>query len=776
MDGVLAQPTASEALAFGLATPARGQNVFVRGPRGTGRMTMVREALKTVSHHATDRPDRCYVNNFDRPDRPRLLSLPTGEARNFKRLMEQFADFIGSDLPKAMETESLTAERVAIQERIRAGVEELTEPLEQELRRAGMALVPVQQGPITQTVIFPLVEGEPVPPGQLKKLRREGKVSEERIQNFEAHYPEFQKRLEAVSSELLELQRQGLEEIKALFENEARTLLAGYARSLLGRYGNPGVETFIQEVIDDVLETRLQPGRELPEPRDRYGVNIVLEHRPDAKAPVIEEHAPSLTNLLGTVDLKWTVAGPAPADYTCIRPGALLRADGGFLVLDVDDVITEPGAWRALMRCLRTERLEIVPPEMSWLRPQSIVSPEPIDIKVRVVLVGDPRAYYQLDALDPDFRDLFKVLADFDHEISRDEQGIQHYAAVVARICHEEVLPHFDREALAAVVEHGARIASRAGKLTARFGRIADIVRESAFLAQQAAESGVTADRVREAVARTKSRASLPSRKFQELIRAGTIHVDTDGEVVGQVNGLAVMRSGPITYGFPARITASIGPGRAGLINIEGSARLSGSIHTKGFHILGGCLRHLLKAEHPLAFSASIAFEQSYGGIDGDSASGAEMCCLLSALTGVPIRQQYAMTGAIDQFGHLQAIGGVNEKIEGFFDACAFFGLTGNQGVIIPATNAGDLMLRHDVVEAAKEGRFNVFAVETVQHALEILTGVPVGEWGENGYAKGTLLYQAVDEAASYWSRTLASPARLTQVVSEDEDESETDV
>jgi ATP-dependent Lon protease len=322
----------------------------------------------------------------------------------------------------------------------------------------------------------------------------------------------------------------------------------------------------------------------------------------------------------------------------------------------------------------------------------------------------------------------------------------------------------FHKTAVAALAEHGARIAARKGKLTARFGRIADLAREASFLAKQANHENVLSEHINQAVKRTKMRASLPSRKFQELVEQGTILVQTTGDCVGQINGLAVIHSGPLTYGFPARITATIGPGRAGLINIEGHAQLSGAIHTKGFHILGGLLRHLLDTEHPLAFSASLAFEQSYGGIDGDSASGAETCCLLSALTNIPIKQSLAMTGAIDQHGHVEAIGGVDEKIEGFFDACNYFGLTGEQGVIIPKSNAGDLMLRQDVVDACRQEKFHVFAVSTIHDALEILTGITAGELKDGQYEPDTVLGQAVDRANEYWRKTLVSPQQLTTV------------
>ena len=376
-------------------------------------------------------------------------------------------------------------------------------------------------------------------------------------------------------------------------------------------------------------------------------------------------------------------------------------------------------------------------------------------------MIGGGNLYYQLDQVDQDFSELFKVLADFDSEIERSEEGVAQYAGVLARLSHEEGLLPFAAGGVAALAEHGARIAARKGKISARFGRIADIVREASFIAKKTGSDEVDRQHVEETTARTRFRASLPARRFQELISDNTIGVETRGEVIGQVNGLAVIQTGPLSYGFPARLTATIGAGRAGVINIEGASALSGAIHTKGFHILGGLLRHLLRTEHPLAFSASIAFEQSYGGIDGDSASGAEVCCLLSALTGVPIRQGIAMTGAIDQLGHIQAVGGINEKVEGFFDACCTLGLTGEQGVIIPAANAGDLMLRHDVVQACQQGQFHVFSVAHIGAALEVLTGIPAGEVDDDGqYPKESLLHLAQSRASELWRRTLTQPGR----------------
>ena len=758
---IVGQDTARDALEFGILCQAPGQNVYVRGPSGTGRMTMVRQLLTTLKPD-TQLQDRCYVHHFAKPDRPRLLSVPAGQARELRRQVQELSHYIGEELPKALDAEPLLAQRTAIQERIQRQVREITEPLEADLRKAGMALVNLQSGSIAQTAIFPLVNGEPVAPEQFHQLKAQGQVPPARVQQFERDYPQFQKRLHTLGRDVNLAYKAGAEEVQRVNEHATRSLLGTFTEAIKVAFPQAEVGEFLDEIIDDVVETRLRPAQQLPDPTLRYGINIINEHEPDASAPIIEEHTPNLINLLGTVEMQWGPQGPLPADYRGIHAGSLLRADGGYLVLDVHDLLVEPGAWRALTRTLRSGQLEIVPTELGWMRPQVMIKPQPIPISVRVILIGDARTYYQLDAADPDFSELFKVLADFDHELERNEDGLRHYAGVLAQLAKNEQLPAFKADAVAALAEHGARIASKADKLSARFSRIADIAREAAFLAQQSKAKAVARKQVTQAIQRTKTRASLPARKFQSLVNSGTIQIQTTGAVIGQINGLAVINAGPVAYGFPARITATIGAGRAGLINIEGSASLSGSIHTKGFQILGGLLRHLLQLDHPLAFSASIAFEQSYGGIDGDSASGAEMCCLLSALTGQPIKQSLAMTGAIDQHGHVQAIGGVNEKIEGFFDACAFSGLTGEQGVLIPQSNAEDLMLREDVVSACRKGQFHVYAVSTIHEALEIFTGMPAGQRDTNGqYPPGTLLHEAVTRAQEFWRKTLASPRNL---------------
>ncbi|MDG1875291.1 MAG: ATP-binding protein [Mariniblastus sp.] len=762
--GVVGQPTAYEALKFGIQCLAPGQNVYVRGARGTGRITMVRQILKELQPQSESKRDFCYVHNFSRADHPRLITLPSGTAHDFRRQMQLVAEYFEEGLTKSLESEPHHSQRQAIQERVQAKIKQSTEPLEQEIEANGMALVSVQQGPASQTLIMPVVDGNPVPPDQLRALIAEEKASPEQWVAYEEALPKYQKRLQEIGRKVNDILRAAALEVHEFNESIARSLATEFTSTLLKKFPGEVVKQYIDQVIDDVVENRLQLDPEKrPNFKALYGVNVVLSHSDLSSRPVVEENTPSLINLLGTVEPEWGAGGMAVSDYRGIRAGALLQADQGYLILDVNEVLLEPGSWRALMRTLRTGRLEIVPPEAGWMRQTVVTQPEPVEIQVRVILIGDMKTYYQLDHGDPDFRELFKVLADFDSELPRDSNGVRQYASVVAGLAAAEQLPPFHRSAVGALAEHGARIVARRNRLSARFGRIADIAREAAFLA--ASEEYVTDEHVKLAIKRTKERASLPSRKFREMVENQTIMVQTKGEVVGQINGLAVMHSGPLTYGFPARITATIGPGSAGLINIEGRAQMSGAIHTKGFHILGGLLRHLLRTEHPMTFSASLAFEQSYGGIDGDSASGAEIVCLLSALTNVPVKQSMAMTGAIDQHGHLEAIGGVNEKIEGFYDACDYFGLTGDQGVVIPKSNAGDLMLREEIVAACAAGKFHVYAVDNIYDAIELMTGTEAGRVGDTGaYPAGTLLSKAHDEVENFWRLTLASPLRISQV------------
>jgi len=756
---VIGQETAVEALRFGLETDAPGQNIFVRGLTGTGRMTLLRRLLQDIQPACPQARDRCYVRNFQQPDRPKLITLPRGQGRRFKRAIHELADFIRDDLRQAMNADPMRARRSALEKELREQTEKIIKPFDSDLRDAGLAVVTLNDENAPHAAIFPLVEGKPVAPEEFESLHRNGQIDEATHQNYHTNREQFQERFEAVTAEVHRTQREFQQRMQKLIETEVRALLFDPVARIVEEIPEEAVKSFLQELVDDVVNERLgdlQAGRDFTR---HYRVNLILEHQDDGACPIIVENTPTVANLLGAIDRE--VLGDDQvmiADHLTIRAGSLMRADGGYLILDARDVLTEPGAWKMLSRTLRTGRLEIVPSEtqVPWAAGYTL-KPEPIDIEVKVILIGDGQIYHLLDQLEYEFPNLFKVLADFDAFIARNQHAIDQYAGVLSRIVHEEDLPAFDRTAITTLVEHGARIADRSEKITSNFGRLADLAREAAFLSRRANAKGVSGEHVGEAIRRTRRRADLPARRFREFLAQGTIRVQTEGTAPGQINGLAVLQSGPLTYGFPARITATIGPGTAGVISIEREAALSGAIHTKGFYILGGLLRTLLQTDHPLAFSASIAFEQSYGGIDGDSASAAEICSLISALTRVPIRQDLAMTGAIDQTGTILAVGAVTAKVEGFYDVCKQLGFTGTQGVIIPKANAGDLMLREDVVETCRRGDFHVYAVDTIHEALAIVTGIPPGEMDNAGdYPEGTLLHLAKKRARTYWEQARA--------------------
>ncbi len=760
---VLGQETALEALRFGLTTTAPGQNVFVRGPAGTGRLSLVKQMLAEVGPRQVKMKDCCYVHNFTQPDRPRLIRLPAGKGRAFRRVMDRFADFVRNDLATALTSQQITARRSTLERKAQSAIKEVVKPFEDALSEAGLALVTIQAGPVTQTTIFPVFDEKPVPPEEFEQLHQQGKLSQEEYDERQEKLGKFADQLHEINKRVTEIRNDHEEGVGQLVEREARSILGEFISEFANRFDFPGVSSFLEDVVNDVVENHLEhlASEEFKDVADLYRVNLVLRRDREDACPIVIEKIPTLRNLIGTIDKEYLGGDEVRMTHMGIRAGSLLQADGGYLVIEDKDIFHEPHAWRVLMRSLRTGQVEITLPEHSTMGWIPSLKPEPISIDVKVVLIGEPQTHYVLDSMDNDFPELFKVLADFDSNIVRNLAGVNQYAAVLSLIASEEGLPSFDKSAVVSLASHGARIAGRAGKLTARFGRMADIAREAAFIAGLERRSMVTGVDVKQAVAAGRSRANLPSRHFREYVADGTIRIDVQGTVIGQVNGLAVLHSGPLTHGFPTRITATIGPGTAGVINIEREAALSGAIHTKGFYILEGLLRTLLRTDHPLAFNASIAFEQSYGGIDGDSASGAEICCLLSALTGIPLRQDVAMTGAIDQKGHILAIGAVNEKIEGYYDACRELGLTGTQGVIIPKSNAGDLMLREDVVEACRRDEFRVWAIETVHEALELFTGILAGTISARGeYPKQSLLGQAVARARRYWQQAAKPSVR----------------
>jgi ATP-dependent Lon protease len=745
---ILGQSDAAESLRFGLATRAPGHHIFVRGLAGTGRVTLVREMMERIKPLCQPSRDYCYARNFIHPDCPTLISLPRCRAASFAERMDEFARFLAEGLPRAMDSDQFKGERTALDASIEARLKQITQPFEADIASAGLTLVTLDLGPVKATRLAAMIEGNPVLPEALDTVVAAGKLDRNSAEMLTRRIDELTQRMSEVDGKLEDLRREHAEQGQRLLSRQIGAIVKPALEQVREQHPEEDVVRFLDAALKDITDHRVHAILKGSDISRLYRVNPIVQQAPDESCPIVLESTPSVSNLFGTIDRGWSKSGVSRSDHMMIRAGALLRADGGFLLVEAREILAEPEAWRMLVRALRTGQIDFPSHDSASPWGGDGLDPESVPLNTKVILIGDAEIYYALDEHDEDFSHLFKVLADFESTVPRTEESVDLYARVLARITGNEQLPAYAQDAVAALVEHGARIAGAAGMLTTRFGRIGDIAREAAFVAGETGEMIVVGAHVREAIRRTKRRGDLPARRFRQYLANGTIQVQLAGTSVGQINGLAVVHAGPLIYGFPQRITATVSPGGAGVINIEREANLSGSIHTKGFYILSGLLRELIKPEHPFAFDASLAFEQSYGGIDGDSASGAEMCCLLSAITGVPIRQDFAMTGAIDQKGHVMAIGAVNEKIEGFYDTCAAVGLSGAQGVVIPASNVGDLALRPDVVQACDEGKFRVVAVRTIGEAVETMF--------DAGELKGELMFESVIEQsririASFW-------------------------
>jgi len=617
----------------------------------------------------------------------------------------------------------------------------------------------MQVGAVALPEIFPVLEGQMVPIEDISKMVHEGKLDGPVAEEIERKYEQFRQEFTVVYRKTLTLSRELASELSYLEQEAASVLVDGVIEELKEKYPGTGVSEYLEEVRHHLLDN-LDPFKEregdsedqpeglegLPKPqgpeRDPfrvYGVNVILAHDGDSESPVIFETTPTYANLFGTIQRAYDARGGWTSDFMDLRGGSLLRADGGYLIMYSLETISEPGVWRALKRTLNHNRLEIQPLEMFYPFGGSALKPEPIQINVKVILIGDREMYELMYDYEEDFRKIFKVRVEFDEEMAMNDSVIAEYAGRLRALSEKENLWPFDRGAFAAILEYGVRRAGRRNKVTARFVDIADLAREANYEAKAANETVVRAAHVRKALSSKMERHNLIETRIREMIEEGTLLVDVSGQRVGQVNGLSVLEIGGYAFGKPVRITATAALGKAGLINIERESNLSGRFHDKGVHIIAGFLRSHFAQNKPLSLAASICFEQSYSGVDGDSASSTEVYALVSALAGLPLRQDVAVTGSMNQQGDIQAIGGVNEKIEGFYDVCRIKGLTGTQGVAIPAANVEDLMLREDLLEAVAARKFHVWPVARIEQGIELLTGVPAGNRnGDGTFAAGT--------------------------------------
>ena len=776
-EGFIGQERALRALKMGVELSAPGYNVFVCGLAGTSRGGTIAHMIQELHPPTKESLDRCYVNNFKLPDRPRLLTLPRGQADPFKKDMQAGIDFLRRRIPQVFEGEPFQRQKGRIVERFTVREKELMDDFTRRIARDQFALGHMQVGAVALPEIFPVLEGQMVPIEDISKMVHEGKLESTVAEEIERKYEQFRQEFTVVYRKTLTLSRELASELSYLEQEAASVLVDGVIEELKEKYPGTSVAEYLEEVRHHLLDNldpfkeREGEGEQEEEPtpdgtpkaqggqeRDPfrvYGVNVILAHNHDESSPVIFETTPTYANLFGTIQRAYDARGGWTSDFMDLRGGSLLRADGGFLIMYSLEALSETGVWRALKRTLNHNRLEIQPLEMFYPFGGSALKPEAIDINVKVILIGDRELYELLYEYEEDFRKIFKVRVEFDEEMAMSDGVIAEYAGRLRALSEKENLFPFDRGAFAAMLEYGVRQAGRRNKVTARFVDIADLAREAHYSAAATGETIVRAHHVRLALFSKIERHNLIETRIREMIEEGTLLVDVSGTRVGQVNGLSVLEIGGYSFGKPVRITATAALGKTGLINVEREANLSGRFHDKGVQIIAGYLRSQFAQDKPLSLAASICFEQSYSGVDGDSASSTEIYALVSALSGLPLQQDIAVTGSINQQGDIQAIGGVNEKIEGYFDVCRIKGLTGTQGVMIPEANVEDLMLREDVLDAVASGKFHVWPVGKIEQGIEILTNVSAG--GRNGAGKfdaGTV-FALVDERLREMAKTL---------------------
>ena len=728
---VIGQKRATRALKFGLEIKQVGFNIYVSGLPGTGRKTAVKSFLEDVASTKPVPSDWCYVNNFQNPYEPKAIKLTAGQGKEFQRDIKSFVEETRRVLPKVFESEDYASKRDAVVKAIEEERKTLLTQLNERAIKEGFVLRSTPIG----VLIVPMIRGKPLTDQQLIALPREAR------DEIEKKREKLQSELRSAMRQLGGLQKEVTEEVQKLNKEVATYAIGQRVDDLIEKYKEfAEVKTYLEDIRKDIIENLLKFIREPKTPQvpfqapwmeelpfRKYEVNIIVDNSNLRGAPVVLELNPTHQHLFGRIE-KEAQFGVLTTDFTMIRGGSLHKANGGYLVLPAEDLIRNLFSYDGLKRALMNECIDIeeAGERLGFITTKGL-KPQSIPLEVKVVLIGHPYLYHQLYLLDMDFKGLFKVKADFDTTVDRSEENMREYAAFVCTFCKKEKLKHLDSSGLAKIIEYGSRLARDQQKLSTQFGVVADIIREANFYAAQDNSKYVTGDHIRKVIDEKVYRSNLMQEKIREMIERGTILIDTDGEVVGQVNGLSVMSLGDFAFGAPSRVTASIGLGRGGIIDIQREAKMAGPIHTKGVMILSGYLANKYAKDKPLSLSARLVFEQSYGMVEGDSASSTELYAILSALSEIPITQGFAVTGSVNQKGEVQAIGGVNEKIEGFFEVCKVKGLTGEQGVLIPQSNVQNLMLKEKVVDAVRNGKFHIYAVKTIDEGIELLTGVKAG-------------------------------------------------
>ena len=743
---IIGQERALRAIQTGLDIHSLGYNIFITGMVGTGRTTTVKQLLDQLEKGDKTPDDILYVNNFKNPDEPVLIMLPAGRGKEFGQAMAKLIDLLKTNIPSLLKSPYYAEKRDSVVEAQQKKQRDLLQSFEAEVAEQGFSVIQVQMGMFSRPDLIPVIEGQPIPFPKIESLVKEKKLPKETLDGLRERYEKLTSKLEVIFERLKEIDEETRALLRSWDEESITPVIKGAIDEVREVFLFPKIGAYLDEVERELVKSldafkdQKKEEKEAAEDFLEYRVNLLVDNSDQKGAPVVMETNPNYVNLFGSIESSVSRAGMSLTDFTMIKAGSFLKANGGYLVVNALDALVEPGVWATLKRTLRNQIFEIQNYLQMYLFSNARLKPEPVRADVKVVMIGDAAIFNLLYFADGDFKKIFKIKAEFDSEMTKDDKSFADYVRFIKKICDDDGLLPLDKEGIGALIEYSTRVAGRQGKLSTRFHVIADVIRESSYWAHKANKAAVGREDVEKAIAERFERVSLIEDKIQELIEEGTILIDTEGAVVGQVNGLSVYDMGQFMFGKPARITARTSMGRAGVINIEREADLSGPTHNKGVLILGGYLRGKYASRRPMSLTASLAFEQSYGGVDGDSASSTEVYALLSSLSGLPIRQDLAVTGSLSQRGEIQPIGGVNEKIEGFFDVCRAKGLTGTQGVLIPHQNARNLMLRSDVVAAVKDGKFHVYPVRTIDEGIEILTGVEAGTpEADGGYPEGTV-------------------------------------
>ncbi len=778
LEEIIGQDRAMEAIQFGIGIRQEGFNLYALGPSGSGKRSVITQFIKTQAAKEPVPLDWCYVDNFNAPHKPLALSLPAGMGIRLQQDMAQLVEELRTTVPRALESEEYLARRREIEESYTERQEQAFESLHEEANRHDIAMLRTPTG----FAFAPRKNGKVLDPKEYEKLPTK---EQEKI---EAVVAQLQERLQHMIQQGPKWRREMLQEIKILNRDVIMSAVDQLIDQMRHDYAElPQVLAYLnaveQDVVEHTEEFRTQDGSELPiqemlvsameQPAsflNRYQINTMIDHCQSQGAPVIYVDNPTYQNLVGRIEHQAHM-GTLFTNFTMIKPGALHQANGGYLILDARKLLLQPYSWEGLKRVLESKKIRIESlSDILSLTSTTSLEPEPIPLDVKVVLLGERLLYALLCEYDPEFSELFKVAADFNDSIDRDDQNIHQIAQLIATLVRRDQLRHLNAEAVARVIEHSSRMIEDAEKITSRFGKVADFLREADYWAGEARHDLVTAEDVEHTIAARERRLSRIRERLQEETLRETLLIESEGEQIGQVNGLSVMQFGDYAFGHPSRITARVHIGKGEVIDIEREVELGGPIHSKGVLILHGYLTGQYCPDHPISLSASLVFEQNYGEIEGDSASSAELYTLISALANVPLKQAIAVTGSVNQLGQIQAIGGVNEKIEGFFDLCKARGLTGEQGVIIPASNIKHLMLKQEVVNAVQEQQFEIYAIDNVNEGIEILTGKTAGSRNEQGVFPEQSINQLVEDRLILMARQAHESENTDAESSKEED------